>query len=160
MYIVGLFHFGGLRLPSCLPRYVVDGFPFGFHVISFLLFYCLPSRYSSFVFYLFFYFLAVFPSLIHSRHFTLPGWILWHRLSRLIVSSLLLLFKLSAQSNIIMPRKEFLRDLADAAVPGRYSCISDIRTGDYDGSISFTFAAPAAGLILDLQAIVSGNKYP
>ncbi|OQD93086.1 hypothetical protein PENSOL_c035G10000 [Penicillium solitum] len=60
-----------------------------------------------------------------------------------------------------MPRKEFLRDLANAAVPGRYSCISDIRTGDYDGSISFTFAAPAAGLILDLQAIVSdSHDYP
>ncbi|KAJ9486582.1 hypothetical protein VN97_g6766 [Penicillium thymicola] len=60
-----------------------------------------------------------------------------------------------------MPRKEFLRDLADAAVPGRFSCLSDIRTGDYDGSISFTFAAPAAGLTLDLQAIVSdSHDYP
>ncbi|KAJ5592925.1 hypothetical protein N7537_009829 [Penicillium hordei] len=40
-------------------------------------------------------------------------------------------------------------------------CISDIRTGDYDGSISFTFAAPAAGLTLDLQAIVSdSHDYP
>ncbi|KAJ5425602.1 hypothetical protein N7465_000672 [Penicillium sp. CMV-2018d] len=60
-----------------------------------------------------------------------------------------------------MPRKEFLRDLADATVPGRFPCISDIRTGDYDGSISFTFAAPAAGLTLDLQAIVSdSHDYP
>ncbi|KOS42566.1 hypothetical protein ACN38_g6530 [Penicillium nordicum] len=60
-----------------------------------------------------------------------------------------------------MPRKEFLRDLADAAVPGRFSCLSDIRTGDYDGSISFTFAAPAAGLTLDIQAIVSdSHDYP
>lgn len=59
-----------------------------------------------------------------------------------------------------MPRKEFLRDLADAAVPGRFSSISDVRTGDYDGSISFTFAAPATGLIVDLQAIVSGKKHP
>lgn len=56
-----------------------------------------------------------------------------------------------------MPRKEFLRDLADAAVPGRFPCTSDIRTGEYDGSISFTFAAPEASLTLDLQAIVSGN---
>lgn len=58
-----------------------------------------------------------------------------------------------------MPRKKFLRDLADAAVPGRFPCISDIRTGEYDGSISFTFAAPMASLTLDLQAIVSGQKY-
>lgn len=57
-----------------------------------------------------------------------------------------------------MPRKEFLRDLADVAVPGRFSCISDIRTGEYDGSISFTFAAPGANLTLNLQAIVSGRK--
>ncbi|KAJ5395486.1 uncharacterized protein N7487_009789 [Penicillium crustosum] len=60
-----------------------------------------------------------------------------------------------------MPRKEFLRDLTDAAVPGRFPCISNIRIGDYDGSISFTFAAPAAGLTLDLQAIVSdSHDYP
>ncbi|KGO37303.1 Ubiquitin-conjugating enzyme, E2 [Penicillium expansum] len=60
-----------------------------------------------------------------------------------------------------MPRKEFLRDLADAAVPGRFPCISDVRTGDYDGSISFTFAAPGAGPTLDLQAIVSdSHDYP
>ncbi|KAJ5854501.1 hypothetical protein N7534_007044 [Penicillium rubens] len=60
-----------------------------------------------------------------------------------------------------MPRKEFLRDLADVAVPGRFSCISDIRTGEYDGSISFTFAAPGANLTLNLQAIVSdSHDYP
>ncbi|KGO71272.1 Ubiquitin-conjugating enzyme, E2 [Penicillium italicum] len=60
-----------------------------------------------------------------------------------------------------MPRKEFLRDLADAAAPGRFSGISDVRTGDYDGSISFAFAAPGAGLTLDLQAIVSdSHDYP
>ncbi|CAG8207272.1 unnamed protein product [Penicillium nalgiovense] len=60
-----------------------------------------------------------------------------------------------------MPRKEFLRDLADVAVPGRFPCISDIRTGEYDGSISFTFAAPGASLTLDLQAIVSdSHDYP
>ncbi|KAI2694673.1 hypothetical protein CBS147332_9602 [Penicillium roqueforti] len=60
-----------------------------------------------------------------------------------------------------MPRKEFLRDLADAAVPGRFPCTSDIRTGEYDGSISFTFAAPEASLTLDLQAIVSdSHDYP
>lgn len=57
-----------------------------------------------------------------------------------------------------MPRKKFLQDLADVAVPGRFSRISEIKTGDYDGSVSFTFAAPEAGLTLDLQAIVSGKK--
>ncbi|OQE16829.1 hypothetical protein PENFLA_c026G02467 [Penicillium flavigenum] len=60
-----------------------------------------------------------------------------------------------------MPRREFLRDLADVAVPGRFPCISDIRTGEYDGSISFTFTAPGASLTLDLQAIVSdSHDYP
>lgn len=84
--------------------------------------------------------------------------------SRVTPTSLFLLFyffsNFQRKSNIIMPRKEFLRDLADAAVPGRFSSISDVRTGDYDGSISFTFAAPAIGLIVDLQAIVSGKKQP
>ncbi|EKV16610.1 Ubiquitin conjugating enzyme, putative [Penicillium digitatum] len=60
-----------------------------------------------------------------------------------------------------MPRKKFLQDLADVAVPGRFSRISEIKTGDYDGSVSFTFAAPEAGLTLDLQAIVSdSHDYP
>ena len=56
-----------------------------------------------------------------------------------------------------MPRKEFLRDLADAAVPDRFPYTSNIRTGEYDGSISFTFTAPEASLTFDLQAIVSGK---
>ncbi|KAJ5154169.1 Ubiquitin-conjugating enzyme E2 [Penicillium coprophilum] len=60
-----------------------------------------------------------------------------------------------------MPRRDFLRDLADAAVPGRFSCLSDIKTGDYDGSISFIFAAPGASLTIELQAIVSdSHDYP
>ncbi|KAJ5971050.1 Ubiquitin-conjugating enzyme E2 [Penicillium vulpinum] len=60
-----------------------------------------------------------------------------------------------------MPRKAFLRDLANAAVPGRFPCISDIRTGEYDGSICFTFAAPGASITLDLQVIVSdSHDYP
>lgn len=57
-----------------------------------------------------------------------------------------------------MPRKDFLRDLAEAAVPGRFSCLANIRAGECDGSIAFTFAAPETSLILDLQAIVSGEK--
>ncbi|KAJ5372206.1 Ubiquitin-conjugating enzyme E2 [Penicillium concentricum] len=60
-----------------------------------------------------------------------------------------------------MPRKDFLRDLADAAIPGRFPYLSNIKTGEYDGSISFTFAAPGASLTLDLQAIVSdSHDYP
>ncbi|KAJ5520548.1 Ubiquitin-conjugating enzyme E2 [Penicillium fimorum] len=60
-----------------------------------------------------------------------------------------------------MPRKDFLCDLADAAVPGQFSCLSDIKTGDYDGSISFKFVAPGASFTLDLQAIVSdSHDYP
>ncbi|KAJ5427925.1 Ubiquitin-conjugating enzyme E2 [Penicillium cf. griseofulvum] len=60
-----------------------------------------------------------------------------------------------------MPRKDFLQDIADAALPGRFPCLSDVTTGDYDGSISFTFTAPGASLTLDLQAIVSdSHDYP
>ncbi|KXG45753.1 Ubiquitin-conjugating enzyme, E2 [Penicillium griseofulvum] len=60
-----------------------------------------------------------------------------------------------------MGHKAFLQDIADAAIPGRFSCLSDIKTGDYDESIAFTFTAPEASLTLDLQAIVSDSQnYP
>ncbi|KAJ5780960.1 Ubiquitin-conjugating enzyme E2 [Penicillium paradoxum] len=60
-----------------------------------------------------------------------------------------------------MPRKEFLRDLAEAAVPGHFSYIAEISAGECDGSISFTFAAPETSLRLDFQAIVSdSHDYP
>jgi ubiquitin-conjugating enzyme E2 Q len=58
-----------------------------------------------------------------------------------------------------MPHKVFLQDIADAAISGRFSCLSDIKTGDYEESISFIFTAPGASLTLDLQAIVSGKEY-
>lgn len=57
-----------------------------------------------------------------------------------------------------MPRKDFLRDLEHAAAPGRFSCISDIRAGDYDGSISFKFTDSQLNLVIEFQAIVSGRK--
>ncbi|CAG8936200.1 unnamed protein product [Penicillium salamii] len=60
-----------------------------------------------------------------------------------------------------MPRKDFLRDLEHAAAPGRFSCISDIRAGDYDGSISFKFTDSQLNLIIEFQAIVSdSHDYP
>ncbi|CAG8329945.1 unnamed protein product [Penicillium salamii] len=60
-----------------------------------------------------------------------------------------------------MPRKDFLRDLEHAAAPGRFSCISDIRAGDYDGSISFKFTDSQLNLVIEFQAIVSdSHDYP
>lgn len=59
-----------------------------------------------------------------------------------------------------MPRKDFLRDLEQAVAPGRFPCISNIRAGECDGSISFTFTEPKKSLMLELQAIVSGEKTP
>ncbi|KAJ5864397.1 Ubiquitin-conjugating enzyme E2 [Penicillium soppii] len=57
-----------------------------------------------------------------------------------------------------MPRKDFLRDLEQAVAPGHFPCISNIRAGECDGSISFTFTEPKKSITLDLQAIVSGKK--
>ncbi|KAJ5555559.1 Ubiquitin-conjugating enzyme E2 [Penicillium sp. DV-2018c] len=60
-----------------------------------------------------------------------------------------------------MPRKDFLRDIAEAAVPGRFSRIVNIRAGECDDSISFTLTAPDLNLALEFQAIVSGcHGYP
>jgi ubiquitin-conjugating enzyme E2 Q len=57
-----------------------------------------------------------------------------------------------------MPRKDFLRDLEQAVAPGRFRSITNVRAGECDGSISFTFTESKKGLSLDLQAIVSGKR--
>ncbi|CAG7927059.1 unnamed protein product [Penicillium olsonii] len=60
-----------------------------------------------------------------------------------------------------MPRKDFLQDLEHAAAPGRFSCISNIRAGECDGSVSFKFTEPKTALTVEFQAIVSdSHNYP
>ncbi|CRG92525.1 ubiquitin-conjugating enzyme E2 Q [Talaromyces islandicus] len=63
-----------------------------------------------------------------------------------------------------MPRKDFLRDLgrASANPPGFFSGVHDIRLGDDDESICFSFAAPSrSDLVLEFQAVVSDlSEYP
>ncbi|KAJ5124723.1 Ubiquitin-conjugating enzyme E2 [Penicillium bovifimosum] len=60
-----------------------------------------------------------------------------------------------------MPRKDFLRDIAEAAVPGRFSRIVNVTAGECDGSISFTLTAPGLDRALDFQAIVTDcQDYP
>ena len=59
-----------------------------------------------------------------------------------------------------MTIQEFHIDLREAAVQGRYSRLHNIKTGEYDGSISFTFSKPEEGVSVDLQAIVSGMQIP
>ena len=57
-----------------------------------------------------------------------------------------------------MPRQDFLRDLDQAAAVDRFPCLSNIRAGEYDGSISFDFIDPVTEVHIDLQAIVSGDR--
>ncbi|KAJ5594487.1 Ubiquitin-conjugating enzyme E2 [Penicillium hispanicum] len=60
-----------------------------------------------------------------------------------------------------MPTKDFHRDVCEAATPGRYLHLRNIKSGEYDGSISFTFRAPEEGVSIDFQAIVSdAHDYP
>ncbi|KAJ5337016.1 catalytic domain [Penicillium brevicompactum] len=56
-----------------------------------------------------------------------------------------------------MPRQDFLRDLDQAAAADRFPCLSNIRAGEYDGSISFDFIDPVTEVHIDLQAIVSDS---
>ena len=54
-----------------------------------------------------------------------------------------------------MPRKHFRQDMSRAATPGLFPHLSDIKEGDNDDSIAFTFTSPTVSI--DLQAIVSGK---
>jgi ubiquitin-conjugating enzyme E2 Q len=38
-----------------------------------------------------------------------------------------------------MPRKDFLRDFEVAAIPGTFTSITDVKAGEYEGSVSFMF---------------------
>jgi hypothetical protein len=56
-----------------------------------------------------------------------------------------------------MPRKDFLRDLgrASSSPPGFFSGLHEIRLGDDDESICFSFSH--SDLVLEFQAVVSGE---
>lgn len=57
-----------------------------------------------------------------------------------------------------MPRKDFLRDLEQATAVDRFPCISSVRAGEYDGSISFKFIDTITATQIDLEAVVSGDR--
>ncbi|KAI9933588.1 hypothetical protein ASPWEDRAFT_116048 [Aspergillus wentii DTO 134E9] len=60
-----------------------------------------------------------------------------------------------------MPRKDFQRDFTQAAIPGNFPHLSAVKSGDHDGSISFTFKSPLFYDSIDFQAIVSDSSdYP
>ncbi|RHZ68802.1 hypothetical protein CDV55_107958 [Aspergillus turcosus] len=65
------------------------------------------------------------------------------------------------QEILIMPRKDFQRDLIGAKAPSRFPHLSGVRAGDHDGSITFTFADASTATRIDFQAIVSDTQdYP
>lgn len=58
-----------------------------------------------------------------------------------------------------MPIRDFQRDIVQAATPGRYSRLAEIKAGEIDGSIAFTFIDAPANVKIDFQAIVPGEYY-
>jgi ubiquitin-conjugating enzyme E2 Q len=59
-----------------------------------------------------------------------------------------------------MPRKDFLRDLerARASPPGSFPGLRDIRLGDDDESICFSFSSRShSDPTLEFQAVISGE---
>ncbi|KAJ5766486.1 uncharacterized protein N7511_004102 [Penicillium nucicola] len=60
-----------------------------------------------------------------------------------------------------MPQKDFLRDLQAASVPGSFSSITSVKTGEYEGSMSFMFKSPGTTLELEFQVVLSdSHDYP
>lgn len=55
-----------------------------------------------------------------------------------------------------MPRKDFQRDLSLAA-NGEFRFLSNIKGGDNDGSIAFTFIHRMENVKIEFQAVVSGE---
>lgn len=57
-----------------------------------------------------------------------------------------------------MPRRAFIKDLEDAARPGRYENINSVRAGADDGSITFVFSSRAlpTGEIV-IEAMIPGK---
>lgn len=60
-----------------------------------------------------------------------------------------------------MPRKDFLGDLERARRPGCFPRVSDVRAGEEDGSICFTYTAGSGNPVrIDIQALISGLEEP
>jgi hypothetical protein len=60
-----------------------------------------------------------------------------------------------------MGRKAFVNDLRDAALPGRFSQISSVMSGDDDGTIKFLFQTSAFSVEeIAVDAMVSGMFSP
>lgn len=60
-----------------------------------------------------------------------------------------------------MPRKDFQRDLARASEPGLFAHLDQVRPGDDDGSIYFTYTTPSDNQPIDLQvSITDTSEYP
>ncbi|KAI9037257.1 putative ubiquitin conjugating enzyme [Aspergillus affinis] len=60
-----------------------------------------------------------------------------------------------------MPRRDFQRDLARASVPCLFAHLHDVRSGDEDGSIFFTYTAPFDTQTIDFQVSVPDtSQYP
>ncbi|KAJ5613529.1 hypothetical protein N7528_007183 [Penicillium herquei] len=60
-----------------------------------------------------------------------------------------------------MPTKRFRSDLQEAATVDRYPHLSQIKPGDYEGSISFRFHQPESDTEIEFQVVVSdASDYP
>lgn len=61
------------------------------------------------------------------------------------------------ENKAVMGRKAFVNDLRDAALPGRFSQISAVTSGDDDGTIKFFFQSPTSSLEeVAVDAMISG----
>ncbi|KAJ5798120.1 uncharacterized protein N7503_007416 [Penicillium pulvis] len=60
-----------------------------------------------------------------------------------------------------MPTTDFRMDLRDASTPQRFTHLSRVQPGDYDGSISFDFHDSDSGTNIEFQVVVSDpSDYP
>lgn len=55
-----------------------------------------------------------------------------------------------------MPTKHFLADLREAGAPHRYPRLSQIKSGEYEGSISFNFHQAELDTTIEFQVVISG----
>lgn len=55
-----------------------------------------------------------------------------------------------------MPTKHFRADLREAHAPHRYPHLSQIKPGEYEGSISFNFYHAELDIAIEFQVVISG----
>jgi hypothetical protein len=61
-------------------------------------------------------------------------------------------------NSLKMPRRDFIRDLREASSPGRYPQLRDVKPGDDDGTISFTYVSELTSVgPVDVQLLISGT---